>query len=66
MGVKRATKCHRVRRMSSAGVSCCQGVGQTNILTSAIYPAYIAIKYKNYFWAATKETFEMGMGQAKL
>lgn len=39
---------------------------QTNILTSAIYPAYIANKYKNYFWAATKETFEMGVGQAKM
>lgn len=43
-----------------------KGIWQTNILPSAIYPAYIAIKYKNCFWAATKETFQMSMGQAKM
>lgn len=47
------------------GYPAAKGGWQTNTLTSAIYPAYIAAKYKNYFWAATKETFEMGMGQAK-
>lgn len=48
------------------GYPAAKGIWQTNILTSAIYPAYTAIKYKNCFWAATKETFEMDMGLAKM
>lgn len=36
------------------GYPAAKGMWQTNILTSAIYPAYIANKDKNYFWAALK------------